>query len=100
MTQDPIRSARNQKATEEIQIIEIRRPFWHRLPNCAHETDNVDQDAADVGHIAAPMDTGCEIVRTRFLGRVQLLHSIIATADNVVIGDHHSGDGGKENRVG
>ena len=46
------------------------------------------------------MDTGCEVVRARFLGGVELLHAIIASADYVVIGDDHTGDGGEENGVG
>ena len=68
MAQQPIRSSCNNEPTEEVQFINISSTSWDRLPNRSHKTNDVDEDACDVGGISAPMETGSEYDEDRAAG--------------------------------
>lgn len=100
LTQHPIRASRHNESTEEVQIVDVGGARRHRLPNRSNETDNVDEDTADVGCVAAPVEAEGEVVGGAFLGAVQVFDLVVAFADDVVVADHDTGDGGEEYRVG
>ena len=70
LAQRPIRTPSNQEAAEEIQVVDVCCALGHRLSDRTHEPDDVDQDPADVGRVAAPVEAEGEVVRGMVLGAV------------------------------
>jgi len=100
MRQKPVRPPSNNKSAEEIQVVDVRCTFRHGFPDGADEADDVDEDAADVGGVAAPVEAEGEEVGGRGLGGVEVADLKVAVADEVVVADDDAGDGGEEDGVG
>ena len=90
----------DQKPRKEVQIVNIGRALGDRFADGADETDDVDEDAADVGGVAAPVEAEGEVVGGGFAGGVEVADLIVAAADEVVVADDDAGDGGEEDGVG
>ena len=90
----------DQKPRKEVQIVNIRRTPGDRFPDGADETDDVDEDAADVGGVAAPVEAEGEVVGGGFAGGVEVADLVVAAADEVVVADDDAGDGGEEDGIG
>lgn len=100
VAKNPIASTRHQEPAEEIEIVNISRPFWYRSSNSADESNNVDQNAAYVGCIAAPMEPKGKIIGRRFAGGIKVSHLVIAAADDVVVAYHNARNRGEKYGVG
>lgn len=99
LAQDPVRAGSDDETTEEIKIVDVLRAHGHLLADRADEADDVDEDAGNVGSVSAPVEAEPEIVWGGFTGGVELLDLEIAAADEVVVGDDDTGDGGQEDGV-
>ena len=99
-TQDVVSATRYQETAKEIQIVDIGRARRDRFSNCANEANDVNQDAADIRRVAAPVKAESEIVRRSWAGGVEISDLIVAAADDIVIADDDSSDGREEDGVG
>ena len=98
--QQPVRSPRDQEAAEEIQVIDIGGAFGDGFTDGADEADDVDEDAADVGCVATPVETEGVVIGGGGAGGVEIFDLEVAAADDVVVTDDDAGDGGEEDGVG
>ena len=98
--QQPVRSPRHKEAAEEIQVIDVGCALGDGFPDRADEADDVDEDAADVGCVAAPVETEGVVVGGGGPGGVEVFDLEVALADDVIIADDDAGDGGEEDGVG
>lgn len=92
--------ARHDEAAEEVEVVQVRRPLGHLLPNRPDEPDDVDQDPADVRRVPAPGEPKGVVVGGAGPGGVQVADLKVALADEVVVADDDAGDGGEEDGVG
>ena len=100
LAQGPVGQARHDEASEEVDVVDVFGTLRHRLPNGSNKPDNVDQDAADVRGVSAPVETKGEVVRCCFASRIEVGDLVIAAADDVVVADDDARDRGKEDGVG
>ena len=100
MRQQPIHAARNDKPAEEIQVVDVGSALGYGPADCTDESDDVDQDTADVGCVAPPVEAEGVEIRSVRLGGVEVFDLQVAFADEVVIADDNPRDGGEEDRVG
>ena len=100
LAQGPVRQARDDESGEEVDIIDICGSLRDRLPNGSDESNNVDQDAADIGRVSTPVKAKGKVIRSRFASGVEIRYLIIATTDDVVVADDDAGDRGEEDGVG
>ena len=70
LAQRPVCTPSNEEPAEEVQIVDVCRALGHRLSNRTHKPDDVDQDPADIGRVAAPMEAESEVVWGVVLGAV------------------------------
>ena len=98
-TQRPISTPSNEEPAEEVQIVDVRCTLGHRPSDRTNKSDDVDQDTADIGRVAAPMEAKGEEIWGPALGAVQILDLEVAFAHDVVVADDDAGDGGEEDRV-
>lgn len=98
--EQPVRQARNNKAAEEIEVVDVLCADRDWCPHRASEANDVDQDAGNVGCEAAPVQAVGEVVWPRFEAGVQVADFEVAFAHPVVVADHDAGDGGQEDGVG
>ena len=61
--QGPVCQGRDNEASEEVDIVDVFSTLGHRLPNGANETDNVDENTADIGCVSAPVEAESKEVR-------------------------------------
>lgn len=64
-TEDPVNPTRDQKPTEEIEIIQILSPTRHGFADGAHKANDVNQYPADVCDVAAPVEAQEKVIRRR-----------------------------------
>lgn len=95
-----VRSSCDDEATEEIETVDIRCANWDRLANRSDKADNIDEDTANVGRVTSPRETERVVVGGCLLGGVEILDPEVAAADEVVIADNNTGNGGEENGIG
>ena len=100
LAQGPVRQARDDETGEEVDIVDICGTLRDRLSNGTDESNNVDQDTADIGCVSTPMKAKGEVIRSRFASGVEIRYLIIAAADDVVVADNDAGDRGEEDGVG
>ena len=100
LAQRPVSPSCHDEPTEEVKIIDIGGARRHRFSDCADETDDIDEDTADVGRVATPVEAEGEVVRGVFLGAVQVFDLVVTFADDVVVTYNDAGDGGEEDGVG
>ena len=100
LAQGPVRQARDDETGEEVDIVDICGTLRDRLSNGSDESNNVDQDTADIGCVSTPMKAIGEVIRSRFASGVEIRYLIIAAADDVVVADNDTGDRGEEDGVG
>lgn len=100
LAQGPVRHARDDKTSKEIDVVDVLGKLRHRLTNGSEEPDDIDEEAADIGCVSTPVETVGEIVGSRFLGGVKASDLVEAAADDVVVADDNAGDGGEEDGVG
>ena len=100
LAQGPVCQARNNETGEEVDIVDVFGTHWHRLPNGANKSDNVDEDTADIRRVSAPVEAKSEVIRSRFLGGVEVLDLVEAATDDVVVADDDTCNRGKEDGVG
>ena len=98
--QQPVCPARDQEAAEEIQVVDVGGTLGDGLADGADEADDVDEDAADVGGVAPPVEAEGVVVRGRGAGGVEVFDLEVAAADEVVVADNDACDGGEEDGVG
>lgn len=98
--QCPVCQARDDETGEEVDVVNVFGTLRHRFPNGSNESDNVDEDPADIGCVSAPMEAEGKVVRCRFAGGVEVLDLVVAAADDVVVADDDAGDRGEEDGVG
>jgi len=55
--QDDISDACDDKAAEVVEIVDIGCSDGDLAANCARETDNIDQNAKDVGNLGASISS-------------------------------------------
>ena len=99
MTKQPICASCHDEPAEEVQVVEIGRPCGYRLPNGPYKPNDINQDTADVCCVTAPVDAGGEVVRARSLAGIEFSDAVVSAADDVIVGNDDTGDGGEENGV-
>ena len=100
LAEGPIGQAGDDEAGEEVDVVDVFRARGDGFADGADEADDVDEDAADVGRVAAPVEAEGEVVRGGFAGRVEVSDLVVAAADDVVIADDDACDRGEEDGVG
>ena len=100
LAQGPVRQARDDETGEEIDIVDVCGTLRDRLSNGSDESNNVDQDTADIGCVSTPVKAKREVIRRRFASGVEIRYLIIAAADDVVVADDDTGDRREEDGVG
>ena len=100
LAQGPVRQARDEETSEEVDIVDVFRTLRHRLSDGSNEPNNVDEDTADIGCISAPVEAKGEVIRCCFASRVEVRYLVVAAADDVVIADDDPGDRGEKDGVG
>ena len=99
MTEQIINPEGNKEPAEEIEVVDICSTGGDLPSNGAHESDNVNQDAANVSGVATPVEAKGEVIRGAFACSIKVFDLKVAFADNVVVADNDSGNGREENRV-
>lgn len=99
-TQEIIGARGDKEAAEEVEVVNVCRTLGDGLANCADESDNVDKDTADIRGIPSPVEAKGEHVRRSLLGGIKIADLVVAFANDVVIADNYTGDGGEEHGVG
>ena len=100
LAQDPVRQARDDETREEVDVIDVFGTLRHRPSYGSNESDDVDEDTADIGRVSAPVEAEGEVVRGCFAGGVEVRYLVVAAADDVVVADDDASDRGEEDRVG
>jgi len=99
-TQQIVHQTRDNEAREEIDAVDVDGADGHGFADGVHEADNVDQDAADVGCVAAPGPTKPVKVGGAGLRRVQIAQRQVSPANKVIVADYDTGDAGQEDGIG
>ena len=92
LAQGPVSQARDDETSEEIDVVDVFGTLWHRLSNGSDKSDNIDEDAADIGCVSTPMEAVGEIIGCRFLGGVKVPDLVVASTDDVVVADDDAGN--------
>lgn len=98
--QEIIRTGGNEEAAEEVQVVDVCRTLGDGLANRADESYNVDKDTANVGRVPSPVEAKGEHVRRPLLGGIKIADLVVPLADDVVIANDYTGNGGEEDGVG
>lgn len=100
LAQAPVSQARDEETGEEVEIVDVLGALRHRLANGSDESDDVDEDTADISRVPAPVEAEGEVVRCPFAGGVEVFYLVVAAANDVVVTDDDASDRGEEDGVG
>ena len=85
-------TCRNEKTTEEIQIVDVLCPNRYGLADSPNEANDVDENSTNVGSIASPMKPKPVVVRRTVSRAIQLLDFVVPLTYEVVVTDDWPGD--------
>lgn len=69
------------------------------MTDSSSEANDIDENAADVGDIPAPVDAKCIVVRTSLTAGVEIFDLQITLFNEIEVRAYDTGDGGEKDRV-
>jgi hypothetical protein len=97
-----IRRRCNDKAAEEVQVVDVLRSNGDFLADSTNKTNNIDQYTANISRVSTPVEPKSEIVRRIFLCRIQILNLKIplGAVSELFVGDMIRGRGNETEHIG